>query len=159
MTHGSERLLFNPKPVGRFDDAPSRAPLTYHRKLPGYARSRLVEASQLAQKLGVGRLWLKDESQRLGLPSFKILGASWAVYRALEEHVGGLPEWSDLSELRAALTPHVPLALAAPTDGNHGRAVARMAKLLGLGATIYVPHGTAMARIQGGEVRDCRRQL
>ncbi|MGN6564661.1 MAG: pyridoxal-phosphate dependent enzyme, partial [Thermomicrobiales bacterium] len=36
---------------------------------------------------------------------------------------------------------------AAATDGNHGRAVARMAALLGYGAHIFVPAGTARARI------------
>ena len=29
------------------------------------------------------RLLLKDEGRRAGMPSFKILGASWATYRAV----------------------------------------------------------------------------
>jgi diaminopropionate ammonia-lyase len=37
----------------------------------------------------------------------------------------------------------------AATDGNHGRAVARMARLLDLSATILVPDGIAPARIAG----------
>jgi diaminopropionate ammonia-lyase len=41
-----------------------------------------------------------------------------------------------------------PLTLATATDGNHGRAVARMAALLDLGAHIFVPDGTAQARIE-----------
>lgn len=28
-------------------------------------------------------MFVKDESARLGLPAFKVLGASWAVHRAL----------------------------------------------------------------------------
>ena len=39
--------------------------------------------------LGVGEVLLKDESSRLGLPAFKILGASWAIYRSLEARAGG----------------------------------------------------------------------
>ena len=128
-----------------------RAPLAYHRWLPGYARSPLVDAPALAAELGLGRVWVKDESSRLGLPSFKILGASWGVYRALERHVGGLRPWGHLDELAAQLESHRPLTLAAATDGNHGRAVARMAKLLGLSARIFVPAGTAAARIEGIE--------
>ncbi len=39
------------------------------------------------------------------------------------------------------------MTLAAATDGNHGRAVARMAALLQFQSRIYVPAGTAQARI------------
>ncbi|MGH2750595.1 MAG: diaminopropionate ammonia-lyase [Actinomycetota bacterium] len=131
--------------------APDRAALDYHRRLPGYERSHLREAPTLAAELDLGRLWVKDESSRLGLPSFKILGASWGVYRALERHVGGFGEWGRLEELAVQLAPHRSLALAAATDGNHGRAVARIAKLLGLSARIFVPAGTAAARIEGIE--------
>jgi diaminopropionate ammonia-lyase len=116
----------------------------------------LVEAPGLAADLGVSRLWCKDESARLGLPSFKILGASWAVYRLLTERLGGEPEWATLDDLRAAIAPLLPLSLVAATDGNHGRAVARMAKLLGLGAHVLVPAGTADARITGIESEGAR---
>lgn len=135
------------------DAPPTRAPLAFHRRLPGYAPSPLVEVPAIASKLGVGRLWVKDESSRLGLPAFKILGASWAVYRALAERLGAEPEpWEDLAGLRARLVPggsagEPPLTLVAATDGNHGRAVARMAALLGLAAEILVPAGIAPARI------------
>lgn len=127
---------------------PDRAPLELHRRLPGYAATPLVELPVLAAELGVGRLLVKDESSRLELPSFKMLGASWAVYRSLQERVGEpLEPWSTVEELAAKLEPYRPLALAAATDGNHGRAVARMARLLGLEARIFVPAGTSAARI------------
>jgi diaminopropionate ammonia-lyase len=70
---------------------------------------------------------VKDESSRLGLPSFKVLGASWAVHRAVAAE-------PDATRLVCA------------TDGNHGRAVARMARLLGLEATVFVPAGMVAAR-------------
>jgi len=145
------RIHWNPQAPSESTPAPERAALDYHRRLPGYGRSPLLEAPSLATELGLGRLWVKDESSRLGLPSFKILGASWGVYRALDQHVGGLGEWAGVDELAAALEPHRPLTLAAATDGNHGRAVARMAKLFGLSARIFVPAGTATARIEGIE--------
>jgi diaminopropionate ammonia-lyase len=53
---------------------------------------------------------------------------------------------SDLDELRAAASAAGIARLTTATDGNHGRAVARMAALLGLEATIYVPAFTARAR-------------
>jgi diaminopropionate ammonia-lyase len=91
---------------------------------------------------------VKDESGRLGLPAFKILGASWAVYRALEEQLGdeGFGGWDNIEDLEAKLEPLRPLSLVAATDGNHGRAVARVARMLGLGATIFVPGDMAAAR-------------
>ncbi|CAN5510182.1 diaminopropionate ammonia-lyase [soil metagenome] len=131
--------------------APDRAPLDFHSRLPGYERSPLLHAPSLAAELELGGVWVKDESSRLGLPSFKILGASWGVYRALDEHIGGFEEWTRFDELAKQLAPHRPLTLAAATDGNHGRAVARMAKLLDLSARIFVPAGTASARIEGIE--------
>ena len=109
----------------------------------------------LADAAGVARVLVKDESSRMGLPAFKILGASWATYRVLCDRlaaagVEGDPVWDTLPDLAALVARHLgPLRLVAATDGNHGRAVARMAKLLGLSATILVPDGTAPARIGG----------
>ncbi|MGH2779524.1 MAG: pyridoxal-phosphate dependent enzyme, partial [Actinomycetota bacterium] len=128
-------------------DPPEGDPLSFHRRLPGYEVSAVVDAARIAQRLGLGRVLVKDESSRLGLPSFKILGASWGTFRALEEKIGGFGDWTGLGDLRERLQGR--FSLAAATDGNHGRAVARMAKLLGLGASIFVPAGTAEARIEG----------
>jgi len=122
-------------------------PRAFHRRLPGYAPTPLHDAPALAERLGLARLSVKDESSRLGLPAFKILGASWATYRLLITRLGREPEWRDLDELRAVVAPLGALTLVAATDGNHGRAVARMAALLGYGARIFVPAGTAAARI------------
>ncbi|WP_047863785.1 diaminopropionate ammonia-lyase [Rubrobacter aplysinae] len=132
--------------------APDRRPLELHRRLPSYAPTPLVDAPALADALGVGRVWVKDESGRLGLPAFKILGASWAAYRALEERAGGdLGEWRDVAELRDRVSFLRPLTLSTATDGNHGRAVARVAALLGLDARVFVPAGMAPARVEAIE--------
>lgn len=120
----------------------------FHRRLPAYAPTLVIDAPSLAQSLGVGRVLVKAETQRMGLPSFKILGASWACYRAVCEHLGEEPPpWANINELAASLTHLRPMTIAAATDGNHGRAVAFMARLLGFGAHILVPAGTADARI------------
>ena len=140
-------ILERPTPSVLVTEEPSQAPLELHRRLPSYEVTPLVRA----EAAGLGALWIKDESSRLGLPSFKILGASWAILRALEQRLGDIGPWSHVDELAARLAPHRPLTLAAATDGNHGRAVARMASLLGLRALIYVPEGTAAARIEAVE--------
>jgi diaminopropionate ammonia-lyase len=131
----------------------------FHQRLAGYAPSPLRDLPTVAAELGLVRVLAKDESSRFGLPAFKVLGASWAVYRLLCERLGGEPEWSTLDDLAAVVAERLgPLELVAATDGNHGRAVASMARRLGLGATILMPAGTAAARIaaiagEGAEVR------
>jgi diaminopropionate ammonia-lyase len=147
------QLIANPNARARVDLGgfcrPDRAPLYFHRKLPGYAPTPLVAAPHLAERLGVREVIIKDESCRLGLPSFKILGASWAVYKAIVEQWGvEAGVWSNLDELRQRLRPLGKRTLAAATDGNHGRAVARMARLFGWHARIFVPAGTTGARIR-----------
>ena len=133
---------FGPPPV---------AARAFHRRLPGYAPGPLRALPGIAAELGLGKLWLKDESERFGLPAFKPLGASWACYRVCVERLGFEPAWTTLDELREAVAPLRPLAFVSATDGNHGRAVARVARWLGFEARIFVPKGTAAARISGIE--------
>lgn len=135
-------------PAARSWDAPplTVSPRSFHRSLPGYAPTPLVELSSLAAELGVGRVVVKDESSRLGLPAFKVLGASFAIARALSLRLGA-PGVLSLEELRGRLVGSR-LTLVAATDGNHGRAVARVASLLGLRSVISVPPGVSAAARQ-----------
>ncbi|TCO65015.1 pyridoxal-phosphate dependent enzyme [Actinocrispum wychmicini] len=113
-------------------------PLELHRTLPGFMPTPLLEAPALARELNVKRVLVKDEHLRAGLPSFKILGASWAIFRALGGVTGG---FADID-----VDPETTLVSA--TAGNHGRAVAYVARLLGVGADIFIPAGTAPARVE-----------
>lgn len=123
-------------------------PRRFHASMPGYSPTPLREAPAAARRLGVAEVLVKDESSRLGLPSFKVLGASWAVSRAVDARLGDSDlEPMTFERLARAVAPLRPLTLSAATDGNHGRAVAHVAALLGLGCRIYVPEGTAQARI------------
>ena len=77
----------------------------------------------------------------MGLPAFKVLGASWAVNVAIRS-TAGLPPADSLAELEdtvAGTAVAEDMTLVAATDGNHGRAVAWMARCLGLRARIYIP--------------------
>ena len=160
------RFFLNPTRRRTDASAPNRAPLAFHQRLPGYRSTPLIDAPELAHMLGIGQVLVKDESSRLGLPAFKILGASWAVYRLLEKRAaesegrasarpglaatspsGIFEPWSTVEELAARLAPLRPLTLTTATDGNHGRAVAHVAALFGFAARIFVPAGTAQARI------------
>jgi len=135
---------------------PSRASLAFHQGLPGYAVTPLRTLPSLAASLGLRKVLLKDESARFGLPAFKILGASWAVFQQLASEIPEIsakprPGPIDLSRLAEQARKHGLARLVAATDGNHGRAVARVAADLGLEADIFVPAGTAPARIRGIE--------
>lgn len=112
-------------------DPPSHEAIAFHRGLDGYAPTPLRELPALAEEFGVGHVFAKDESARLGLPAFKALGASWAVHRALRDR-----------------DPDQPVTVVTATDGNHGRAVARFARLLGHRAEIVIPPGVHPLAVQ-----------
>lgn len=109
----------------------------FHQTLPDYAVTPLTALPDLAQELGLGHVLLKDESLRLGLPAFKILGASWAIRSAISARCG-LPPSASLDELGDA-SRKAGIELVTCTEGNWGRAVARMAKYLQIKAIIFVP--------------------
>ncbi|MEU7581295.1 diaminopropionate ammonia-lyase [Streptomyces sp. NPDC041068] len=112
----------------------------FHTELPGYSPTALHELPALAREFGVDRVFLKDESTRLGLPAFKALGASWAIDRILAELTNGASTGGGTPRLVTA------------TDGNHGRAVARLARQFGGRAHVFVPdgvHPAAVAAIKG----------
>lgn len=111
----------------------------FHESLPGYRRTHLVDVPDLAAELGVGRVVVKEESSRLGLPAFKILGAAYAISRALSARFGTPGRALTLDELRDLIAARWAVKLVAATDGNHGRAVAHTARLLGLPAQIWFP--------------------
>ncbi len=128
----------------------SRLARSFHRQIPGFKMSPLKSLAHLAEMLGVGGIWVKDESQRMSLRSFKVLGGSFAIYRFIKAQLGldhlevPLAELSS-PEVRAKLGD---LTFAAATDGNHGRGVAWAAAQLGFKSVIYVHKFTSQARIQ-----------
>jgi diaminopropionate ammonia-lyase len=130
-------------PVPQIAETHAGAP-AFHAELPGYRPTELTELPALAKELGVGRVFVKDESTRMGLGAFKVLGASWAIARLLtDQGEAGRTGQGEagrvaLGELRRAAAAR-PVELVTATDGNHGRAVAWMARLLGLEARVFVP--------------------
>lgn len=102
-------------------------PQAFHRSLPDYAPTPLRDLPRVAAELGVGRVVVKDETSRLGLPAFKVLGVSYAVHKIIQERR--------------------PSALVTATDGNHGRALARTGRLLGVPVRVHVPDGVHPAAV------------
>lgn len=142
-----------------FPPGVSRLVRGFHRQLPGYQISPLKGLPNLAAMLGLGGIWVKDESQRLALRSFKILGGSYAIYRVVKSMLGVEQEipFEDLTsdDVRRKLGD---ITFAAATDGNHGRGVAWAASAMNFRSVIYVHKFTSQARIDaiagcGAEVR------
>ena len=145
------RTHYNPAVVSELipPEVPRQA-RRFHRQIPGYRISPLKGLTNLAERLGLGGIWVKDESARLNLRSFKVLGGSYAIYQLIRERLGITDRelsFSDLThgDLRDRLGD---LTFAAATDGNHGRGVAWSAAQMGFKSVIYVHKLTSPARIQ-----------
>ncbi|CAO1638323.1 unnamed protein product [Parajaminaea phylloscopi] len=116
----------------------------FHREvLPGYSTTPLKEL-QLGEGTSShfkGKVYLKMESDRYGLPAFKVLGAAFASYIVLCQHWHLDPATATLAQLqdKARDSTVKDLTLVAATDGNHGRAVAHFSSLVGISARIYIP--------------------
>lgn len=125
----------------------------FHASLPGFVPTPLRPAPEAATRLGVRSVSVKDESMRVGMPAFKILGASWATYRVICDHLGRQPsDQPTLDELKNMVAESAAdLTVVTATDGNHGRATARMAKMLGLPCIVHVPHDMVASRIKAIE--------
>lgn len=125
-----------------------QAVLEFHSGIAGYAQTPLVSLPNLAKQLGVGQIFVKDESSRFGLNAFKALGGSYAIARylcgKLNIPVGGKSFNVLRSEEARAKLGTVTFVTA--TDGNHGRGVAWAAKLLGHKAVVYLPEGSSQER-------------
>ncbi len=130
----------------------SRRTRAFHRQIPGYRMSPLKGLPNLAAMLGVGGIWVKDESARLSLNSFKVLGGSFAIYQFIRQKLGITHDltFSELmsDDIRSQLGQ---VTFCAATDGNHGKGVAWSAKALGFKCVIYVHKFTSQARIKAIE--------
>ena len=118
--------------------APEAGARAFHTSLPGYRPTPLVTMPDLAARWGVGAVVVKHEGSRFGLPAFKALGASWAVARLLADRAGLDVPGVRLERLRD-VAAQAPVTLVTATDGNHGRALARVGAWLRLPVEVLVP--------------------
>lgn len=133
----------------------------FHSTIPGYAPTPLVERKALAKKLGVGRLWVKDESHRFGLNAFKALGGSYAMAGYIAGRLGRPLEELSFEELCSPETREKlgDVTFYTATDGNHGRGVAWSARLLGQKAVVYMPKGSALERLENIRAQGAQAEI
>ena len=122
----------------------------FHKSFPQYDRTPLTALEHMAEFLGLGRLYVKDESYRFGLNAFKVLGGSYAIARFIAKETG-----RDVSELPYSVLTSEELkrefgqaTFFTATDGNHGRGVAWAANRLGQRAVVHMPKGTTKTRLE-----------
>lgn len=131
-----------------FEEKEMKEVYEFHKSLPEYKATPLVELDDLAKHYGVQKVWLKDESKRFGLNAFKVLGGSYAIGKYLSQKLG-----RDMSELpfNVLISDEVKKELGevtfvTATDGNHGRGVAWVANRLKQNSVVHMPKGSAKMR-------------
>ncbi|MBO6602447.1 pyridoxal-phosphate dependent enzyme [Rhodophyticola sp.] len=112
------------------DPAPVTALLD---RCPAHAPTPLLEVPALAATLGIGAIHIKDERDRMGLGSFKALGAAHVIARDAALLLGPSPDAPERTA--AALRGRTYVAASA---GNHGLSVAAGARVFGARAVIYL---------------------
>lgn len=131
-----------------FDEKEIQDVYNFHKTLPNYAPTPLVDLKKLAEHYGVKKVWLKDESKRFGLNAFKVLGGSYAIGKYLSQKLN-----RDINDLpfNVLISDEVKkelgdITFVTATDGNHGRGVAWVANKLKQKSVVYMPKGSAKMR-------------
>ena len=117
-------------PRNLFAAADFDAQRTFFTQQRAFAPTPLHRCAALARDLGVGELLVKDETARHGLNAFKAIGAAFAIATLRQ---------------RGEVRPGDVLVCA--SEGNHGRAVARVARDAGCRARVYMSNSVSPARI------------
>ena len=122
----------------------------FHNSFPQYSITPLACLNGMAQYLGLGGLYVKDESFRFGLNAFKVLGGSFAMARYIAQQMD-----RDVSEMtydyltsEAFRREFGQATFFTATDGNHGRGVAWAANKLGQKAVVHMPKGSTQSRFE-----------
>ena len=104
-------------------------------RCPAHAPTPLRTLLPLAERLGVGQLYCKDERSRMGLGSFKALGAGHVIARMAADRLDRPHEPASADDLATALRGTVFVCASA---GNHGMSVAAAAAVFGAEARVYL---------------------
>ena len=120
----------------------------FHASFPQYSVTPLADLRRMAEYLGVGGIYVKNESYRFGLNAFKVLGGSFAMGKYIAKEMG-----KDVSEMTYDYLTSEDFrkefgqaTFFTATDGNHGRGVAWAANKLGQKAVVHMPKGSAKSR-------------
>lgn len=136
--------------LSAFDEQILKEVLEFHKTLPDYKATPLVDLKNLASFLEIKNIYLKDESKRFGLNAFKVLGGAYSMAKIIAEKLNmklcDLPYEKMTSEAIKQKLGEVTFITA--TDGNHGRGVAWVANKLKQKAIVLMPKGSSKMRFE-----------
>lgn len=122
----------------------------FYSSMSNYEVTPLVSLNNLAKKLEVKEIYIKDESFRFGLNAFKGLGGLYAIFKIVCKELNlddKKTSFDDLQnfEIKNRLKD---LVFITATDGNHGKGVAYAAAKLGCKSIVLMPKGTVEVRAE-----------
>ncbi|MDY2734748.1 diaminopropionate ammonia-lyase [Intestinibacter sp.] len=125
----------------------------FHKSIEGYEKTPLVKLDNLARKLGVKNIFVKDESYRYGLNAFKGLGGLYAIFRIVCDKLNLDPSSTTFEDLQSEEIKQKlkDIVFVTATDGNHGKGVAWAANKLGCKSVVFMPKGSVLARAKAIE--------
>ena len=161
MDIGSFHLVTRSRPgkgagySGNYNITKAEEVRRFHRSFPMYAPTPLAVLPETAKMLGIGEIYVKDESHRFGLNAFKVLGGSYAMGNILAKQLGKPLSETGYAVLTAPETRKTlgDITFITATDGNHGRGVAWTANTLGQKSVVHMPKGSAQERLNN--IRAC----
>ena len=161
MDIGSFHLVTHSRPgkgagySGNYNITKAEEVRRFHRSFPMYAPTPLAVLPETAKMLGIGEIYVKDESHRFGLNAFKVLGGSYAMGNILAKQLGKPLSETGYAVLTAPETRNTlgDITFITATDGNHGRGVAWTANTLGQKSVVHMPKGSAQERLNN--IRAC----
>jgi len=107
------------------------AAIALYKLCPAAHQTPLTALPGLAAELGLGGVFIKDERERMGLGSFKALGAAHAIAKLAAQRVAD----GVAADYATALTGETFVCASA---GNHGLSVAAGARVFGADAAVYL---------------------
>ncbi len=135
--------------ISLFDEGSKNKVRAFHKTLLNYKPTPLIEMNKYADIVGVNKLWVKDESHRMGLKAFKVLGASYAITNILYEKIGW--DKNELSFEKLFNEDLSQFTFVTATDGNHGRGVAWISNQFGCKSFVFMPNTSSEVRINNIE--------
>ncbi len=144
-----------------FTQKQAEAVREFHKSFPMYAPTPLARLPETAKALGVGEIYVKDESHRFGLNAFKVLGGSYAMGNYLAQRLGRPLAETGYDVLTAPETKEQlgDITFITATDGNHGRGVAWTASTLGQSSVVHMPRGSAQERLNNIRAAGARADI
>lgn len=148
--HNQRKKVDNRLNIDAYSPSVTQHIWDFHKSFPEYEETPLVSLDQLAKRLGIEKIFIKDESYRFSLNAFKVLGGSYALGSLIADQLNldseKLTFETITSEEIRKQTGDIVFVTA--TDGNHGRGIAWTAEQLKQNSVVFMPRGSSQERLE-----------